>query len=197
VIAVSEATASDVERHWGVDAIVARHGPGQPLEVGERGEPRHFLYVGDAEPRKDLPTLLAAYARYRSRADDPLPLVLAGSAFAVDSGVRCVESPTTEQLAHLHRHARALVHPSRHEGFGLTVLEALHAGTPVIAADTPAIREIADGAAKLVPPGDVDALTAALHDPPTRTNGDRHRACTWADAAQAHIAAYRLATSSR
>ena len=189
VVAVSAAVAADVERRWGVRATVARHGPGQELDPGARGEPRHFLYVGDAEPRKDLPTLLAAHARYRSRAARPLPLVLAGTAFAVDSQVRVVERPTAQQLAELHRDAAALVHPSRHEGFGLTIAEALHAGTPVIAADTAAVRELAPQA-RLVPPGDVDALAAALHDPPTATAADLP---TWAASAQAHIAAYEAA----
>jgi glycosyltransferase involved in cell wall biosynthesis len=194
VVAVSEATARDLRERWGVEAVVARHGPGQPLDVGTRGEPRHFLYVGDAEPRKDVPTLLAAHARYRSRTADPLPLVLAGSAYAVDSGVRVVDRPSREELAALHRDAAALVHPSRHEGFGLTVLEALAAGTPVIAADTPAIREVAGDAARLVPAGDVDALAAALADPPPPAPA--HAPWTWADSAQAHISAYRLALRS-
>ena len=193
VVAVSEATRRDLRERWGVDALVARHGPGQQLDVGERGEPRHFLYVGDAEPRKDLPTLLAAHARYRSTAIRPLPLVLAGTAFAVDSGVRTVDRPSAEALAALHRHAAALVHPSRHEGFGLTIAEALAARTPVIAADTPAVRELAGDAARLFAPGDVDALAAALHDPPAPSAA---AVPTWADSAQAHIQAYRLATTS-
>jgi glycosyltransferase involved in cell wall biosynthesis len=193
VIAVSHATAAEVKQRWGVDAIVAHHGPGQALDVGARGDARHFLYVGDAEPRKDLPTLLAAHARYRSVTPDPLPLVLAGSALSLDSGVTSVERPTAAELADLHRHAKALVHPSRLEGFGLTVLEALHAGTPVIAADTPAIREITDGAATLVPPGDVDALVKALKDPPTTAHAPPF---SWAESAQAHIRAYTLATGS-
>src|SRR5690606_6739659 len=114
----------------------------------DRGPARHLLYVGDAEPRKDLPTLLAAYARYRAAAADPLPLVLAGTASARAPGVRVVERPGPHELAGLYAHAAALVHPSRHEGFGLTVLEAVRAGAPVIAADVPAVREVAGGAAR-------------------------------------------------
>ena len=191
VIAVSEATAANVRKYWGVEPVVAHHGPGQALAPLERGEPRHFLYVGDAEPRKDLPTLLAAYARYRSTAREALPLVLAGSAYAVDSGVRVVERPDAGQLAALYRHAAALVHPSREEGFGLTLLEALEQGVPVIAGDTPAARELAAGRARLVAPGDVDAFAAALADPPPAP--DRGSGFSWRDSAQAHIRAYRLA----
>lgn len=196
VVCPSEATAADLRRRWGVEAVVAPHGPGQALDV-RRGAPRHFLYVGDAEPRKDLPTLLAAHARYRAAARDPLPLVLAGSATALDRGVRCVARPGAEALADLYAHAAALVHPSRHEGFGLTVLEALAAGTPVIAADTPAVREVAGGQARLIAPGDVDAFAAALHDPPPAPDpaaiGLRF---SWRRSARAHVAAYERAIAA-
>jgi glycosyltransferase involved in cell wall biosynthesis len=195
VVVPSRATEAELRERWGVTgAIVAPHGPGQPLTV-ERGEPRHFLYVGDAEPRKDLPTLLAAYARYRSAAPAPLALVLAGSARAAGRGVRVVERPDAAALAALHAHARALVHPSRHEGFGLTVLEALAAGTPVIAADVAAVREVAGERARYVPPGDVDALAAALRDPPPEPAPGP--APTWRDAARAHVRAYEQALRRR
>lgn len=198
VVVPSEATKAELEERWGVrGAIVAPHGPGQRLDV-ERGEPRHLLYVGDAEPRKDLPTLLAAYARYRAEASDPLPLVLAGRGHHdAPEGVRIVGAPDTEALADLHAHAAALVHPSRHEGFGLTVAEALAAGTPVIAADTPAVREVAGDHARFVPPGDAEALAAALAEPPLSTLSltarDNVLRATWRSSALAHIAAYERA----
>jgi glycosyltransferase involved in cell wall biosynthesis len=194
VVVPSGATRTELERRWGVrGAFVAPHGPGQQLDV-RRGAPTHLLYVGDSEPRKDLPTLLAAYARYRSVTPDPLPLVLAGTAQSVDSGVRVVERPDARQLADLHAHAAALVHPSRHEGFGLTVLEALHAGTPVIA-DVPAVREVAGDRARYVPPGDVDALATALADPPPAADTPPDH--SWRASARAHIAAYEHALRRR
>jgi glycosyltransferase involved in cell wall biosynthesis len=195
VVVPSAATAAELERHWGVThAVVAPHGPGQRLDV-TRGEPRHFLYVGDAEPRKDLPTLLAGYALYRRATPEPLPLVLAGSARADAPGVRTVERPGAAALADLHAHARALVHPSRHEGFGLTVLEALAAGTPVIAADVAAVREVAGEAAEYVTPGDAGAVAAALSRPPEASNAVVLP--TWADSARAHITAYERALRRR
>ena len=198
VVVPSEATKAELEERWGVrDAIVASHGPGQRLEV-ERGEPRHLLYVGDAEPRKDVPTLLEAYARDRGRTPEPLPLVLAGRGHRAGAdGVQVVESPDAAALAGLHAHAVALVHPSRHEGFGLTVAEALAAGTPVIAADTPAIREVAGDHARYVPPGDAEALARALSDPPLSGLSpharDNSLVQTWRTSALAHIAAYERA----
>jgi len=194
VVVPSEATARELRDRWGVEATVAPHGPGQVLPKTSRtAEPEHFLYVGDAQPRKDLPTLLAAHARYRVTARRPLPLVLAGSATAVDSGVRTVPRPDAATLAALLARAAALVHPSRHEGFGLTLLEALAAGTPVIAADVPAVREVAGGHARLVAPGDVDALAAALHDPPPPPPPGAAGAFSWRRCARRHIEAYSLA----
>jgi glycosyltransferase involved in cell wall biosynthesis len=196
VVCPSHATADDVTRHWGVPSeriVVAPHCPGQELPVLPRGEPGHLLYIGDDEPRKDLPTLLAAYARYRASATEPLPLVLAGSARAGGEGVRTVPRPEPQELAELLAHARALVHPSVHEGFGLTVLEALRAGTPVIATDVPPVREVAAGAAKLVPPGSVEALAQALHEPLPAVPDGFAGAFSWRRSAVAHIAAYRAA----
>jgi hypothetical protein len=67
-----------------------------PRRAAARGDPRHFLYVGDDEPRKNLGLLLGGYARYR-RAEtdgDPLPLVLAGSATAAGAeGVLVARGP--------------------------------------------------------------------------------------------------------
>ena len=195
VVCGTETTAADLRAHWGIErVVVAPYGPGQELEVRERGEPRHFLYVGDAEPRKDLPTLLAAHARYAAAAGrGALPLVLAGSATAHQPGVHVTGRVSVEELARLHAHARALVHPSRHEGFGFTVVEALHAGTPVIAARSAAVAEVAGDAALLVEPGDVDALARALANPP---QPGRDRRFSWAACARAHIEAYSLALST-
>ena len=193
VVAPSAATKAELAARWGVDdAVVARHGPGQVLAV-DRGEPRHFLYVGDAEPRKDVPTLLTAYARYRERAAAPLPLVLAGRGHGghAPDGVQVVAAPGPEALADLHAHARALAHPSRHEGFGLTVVEALAVGTPIIAADTPAVREVAGDQARYVRPGDVEALAAALADPPPPPAGAIEH--SWKTSARAHLTAYERA----
>ncbi|MCA1689159.1 MAG: glycosyltransferase, partial [Actinobacteria bacterium] len=62
VVCVSEATRRELRSAWGIDAMVAHHGPGQAPPVAPlRGEPRHYLYVGDDEPRKDLATLRSAH----------------------------------------------------------------------------------------------------------------------------------------
>ena len=101
--------------------------------------------------------------------------------------------------------ATALVVPSWYEGFGLPALEALACGTPVVASDLPALREVLGDQADLVPPGDpaalADALARALDDPGNerRRAARRTRAAgfTWENCAQATLSAYRLALESR
>jgi glycosyltransferase involved in cell wall biosynthesis len=191
VICVSEATRTELRDHFGVDGILARHGPGQvPPVAPARTAARHFLYVGDDEPRKDLGTLRAAHARLGAGA--PRLEIVGGAAHQV----------SRERLEELHAAAIALVHPARTEGFGLTVLEAMASGTPVIAARCPATLEVGGPAIRYFEPGDVAGLAAEMRllagDPATRralTDAGLARAAqfSWRASARAHIAAYTLA----
>jgi glycosyltransferase involved in cell wall biosynthesis len=206
VICVSQSTARDVRSRWGVKAerlVVAPHGPGQELPPSGPGDRSHFLYVGDDEPRKNLAVLLDAYRRYRASSLEPLGLILAGNASAAGAGVRREHHPDPERLAHLYADAVALVHPALYEGFGMTPLEAMRLGTPVIVAATPALREVCGSAARYVDPHDPQALAAAMlelaQDPVLRGQlADRGRGqaarFSWAASARRHRDAYSLAT---
>jgi glycosyltransferase involved in cell wall biosynthesis len=188
VICVSQATADDVAAYWSVDPrriVVAHHGPGQDLPEVAPSEPTHLLYVGDEEPRKNLALLRAA--------DLPLPVHHAGP------GGDTVDPPG---LAELYAGALALLHPSLHEGFGLTPLEAMAAGVPVIAVRNPAVEEVCADAVVYVDGADPAQLEAAARrlyeDPGHRADlaaRGRRRAATftWADSAKAHVEAYRVA----
>ena len=202
VVCVSETTRRDALARWGLDErkiVVAPHGPGQEPRLVAAVRAEHFLYVGDDEPRKNLPLLLDAYARYRERTPGrPLPLVLAGRATAQAKGVRCEPEP---ELAKLLNGTAALVHPALHEGFGLTALEAMFAGVAVIAARSPGLAETVGDAAELVDPYDADGLAQALErvasQPELRADlqrrgRERARAFSWQASARAHIAAYTL-----
>lgn len=207
VICVSAATAADVTALWGVKAeriVVAPLGPGQELQA-RPSEPRHFLYVGDDQPRKNLPTLISAYAAYRRRTQSPLELVIAGSGTGRGEGVRLEVRPTQERLAELYGGALALIHPSLHEGFGLTALEAISAGVPVIASAIPALRELCGPAAIYADPHDSQAFATAMLQlaarPELRTQlaehaRDQAARYSWAACARAHLEAYRLASPS-
>ena len=203
VICVSETTAADVRELWGIPSeriVIARHGPGLRA-ARPRTEPTHFLYVGDDQPRKNLATLLAAYGIYREGAVQPLELVLAGSAKAAGPGVRVEANVPDDRLAELYAGASALVHPSLYEGFGLPVLEAMSAGTPVIAADIPALRELCGDAARYADPDDPVSFAAAMAEiggqrELAERGGHRAEQFSWADCARAHVEAYSLACRS-
>ncbi len=225
VIAISETTAKEVTRRWRIPparVTVARLGPGQRLPEVPRRERTHFLYVGDSEPRKDLSTLLVAYRDYRGSRlaavpqtaaetvpDDagPLPLILAGDVEDPGQpGVSVERAVDTQRLAELYAGAVALVNPALYEGFGLTLLEAMTAGTPVIAAANDAAIEVGGDALAPYPPGDTLALAQTLMriaaDPAERAqlaaDGQIQAAgFSWAECARAHASAYALAVKSR
>lgn len=213
VICVSESTAADVCGLWGVPAervVIARHGPGQlPPGAGARppgrAGPGHFLYVGDSEPRKNLNGLLTAYAMYRAGAEAPLGLVIAGSADARAPGVLVVADPGTFELRELYAGSVALVHPSRLEGFGLTVLEAMALGVPVLCAPSPGLLELGAGAVLYADPrapAQFAASLTRLHREPalraelTRLGTERARTFSWEASARAHAEAYSLALAT-
>ena len=135
---------------------------------------------GTLEPRKNVAVLLTAFARLlAARPDLPHRLVLAGSAGWRHEGLlplreqavlrerdrlRVLGPIPDDELRAVYAGAVLFAFPSRHEGFGLPVLEAMAQGTPVVCADIPALREVAGGAAVLVPPMDVEAWVTALGD---------------------------------
>jgi glycosyltransferase involved in cell wall biosynthesis len=183
---------------------------------------RYLLFVGTREPRKNLPTLLAAYRALlagrvppvggpgAAGAGVPPPLVLAGPpgwGEALDlaglpaGAVRTPGYLAEEDLVRLVAGAAALAFPSWYEGFGLPALEALACGTPVVASDLPALREVLADQAELVPPGDADALADALlrvlgdpgGEPARAARRARAAGFTWDACAQATLAAYSRA----
>ena len=172
----------------------------------------HFVFVGTREPRKGLDTLVAAYGLARSRDADLPDLVLVGPAGWGDipglqdgppPGVRIRPYAQQRELQSLVAGARAVVMPSRYEGFGLPALEALATGTAVIVSTDPALLEVTGGLAESFPIGDVEALAERLREAARDgRNNDaserqrrRHWAggWTWDASAEAAVTAYRLA----
>jgi glycosyltransferase involved in cell wall biosynthesis len=189
----------------GVDPAWGHASPADPAWLAGRGLPADYVvFTGAREPRKNLATLLEAHRR--ARATGPVPdLVLVGPSgwggdlSAGHPGVHVTGWLDRQELVSVVAGARASVLPSHYEGFGLPVLEAMAAGTAVLASDIPAHREVAGTFATLVAPTDTDAWAEALlalaptePDPAARRWALSH---TWADCARRTVDAYALAAS--
>ncbi|MBV8949852.1 MAG: glycosyltransferase family 4 protein [Actinobacteria bacterium] len=232
LIAVSRHTARRVDAvlHPHAPVVVAAHGvdhdrfrPGRPDDPHDMARVRalgvrrpYVAFQGTVEPRKDLPTLVAAFANVATAHPD-LRLVLAGrDGWGTDAVRQAVErSGVATRILRpgytpdgavpaLYRQAEVVAYPSREEGFGLPALEALACGAPLVSTLGSAIEEVVDDAALLVSAGDIDALTAALQAllddaalaGALRAAGPRRAAgATWRRSAEQHIEAYRLAAS--
>ena len=176
------------------------------------------LHVGDLHERRNLPMLMDAVLRARRRVP-LLTLVLAGldrggTATLVEiaaragapGAIRVLGVVDDDVLRSLYCGAVALTYPSRYEGFGLPVLEAMASGTPVVAARAASIPEVLGDAGILLEPDDVDGWTASI----VRLVEDRNareqmradgvaRAATftWARTARATLEVYRRAAERR
>ena len=196
IIAVSEATKRDVvdllhvppERVTVIPEAVDTEFRPPSAEEGRRvaatfGVPgRYVLYVGQFDPRKNMEGLLAAFAR-AAVIDHELRLVIAGDLGKLSSFLtRALERTRAPReriivtghvsdatLAALYAGAECLLHAALLEGFGLTPLESLAAGTPVVGYRAGAVEEVVGDAGVLVDPGETealgDALVAYLGDP--------------------------------
>jgi glycosyltransferase involved in cell wall biosynthesis len=177
------------------------------------------LFVGTLEPRKNIGTLLDAYAALRRRVPGAPRLLLAGGA-TPDAGPwlsRLASEPLRGHVEHLgyvaddqrerlYGGARALLMPSLDEGFGVPALEAMSAGVPVIASNRGALPEVIGDGGTLLEPMDVDGFAAAMEriagdDSWAQAQGaaglNRARAFTWEATARRLRQAYLDAIARR
>lgn len=212
VLAVSQATADDLCRFHGTARQKIRViFPGvSRLHVGDLAAVRHkyalparyFLFCGTLQPRKNLPTIVAAWQRWRAaNPHEDAELVLAGGRgwlfdereFAQLEGVHLPGYIDDDDRGALYAGALALLFPSLHEGFGFPVLEAMHCGTPVITSDSSSLPELAGDAALLVDPGDVRAIARQM----TRLLKDRALRRRLVRAGQARAAGFTWERAAR
>jgi len=156
VLAVSERTKADIVELYGIapeKITVTPHGVDSAFSPAAGTPGEYLLWVGSVEKRKN-PLAAAAAA-----SEVGLPLVMAGPVRDAElarelerRGAHLRGYVTQEELVDLYRSAACLVMPSRYEGFGLPVLEAMASGTPVVAAPDPAMREVAGEAAVFIVP---------------------------------------------
>jgi glycosyltransferase involved in cell wall biosynthesis len=166
---------------------------------------RYVLWCGTLEPRKNLPTLLQAFAKLR-RADPSLALVLVGPAgwgavpmrTRLIEGVRLLGFLPTDDLHAAYAGARAFCYPSLREGFGLPVLEAMAHGVPVVTSRGTAMAEFVGDGGLLVDPHDEHAIADALqvamgdrHDELAKAARAKSTEYSWDRAAELTVEAYR------
>jgi glycosyltransferase involved in cell wall biosynthesis len=228
IIAPSRATAADVVLRLRVpsgkvrvipEAVDSGFSPparaeGQRLVRERFGVPsRYVLYVGQFDPRKNMDGLLRAFALVAAD-DTELRLVIAGHLGKLASHLRQALERTAAPkervvvtgfvddatLGALYSGAECLLHAALLEGFGLTPLESLASGTPVVGYRAGAVEEVVGDAGVLVDPGDPDALGEALRSylaSPSLADGMRARTrsraarFSWDEAADRTIEVYR------
>jgi len=181
VLTVSEFSKGEIVRVLGADAaritvtpLAAVHlpveGPDATRPLDEAGiTGPFFMTVGGQEGRKNLRTLYAALDELYAKGVR-IPLVQCGPGMSSDTRALAGRAPwlhhvgfvSDAELATLYRRAVALVLPSRYEGFGLPVLEAMRAGGAVICADASSLPEVAGDAALQFPWSDASALAAQM-----------------------------------
>ncbi|MBC8076851.1 MAG: glycosyltransferase family 4 protein, partial [Chloroflexales bacterium] len=187
ILAVSEFTKRELVRLLSVpperitvthNAADRRFAPPGPARLdafrAQKGLPERFLlFIGTLEPRKNLTTLLDAYARVAVETDVPL-IVGGGRGWMFEPVFARLEALGLKERVHFpgylehdelplwYAAATAFVFPSLWEGFGIPPLEAMACGTPVIASNAASLPEVVGDAGILVAPTDVDALAAAL-----------------------------------
>ena len=208
IIAISSDTATDIEEFLGVSynkirviplgvapTFFARDASSSPYPFP------YVLFVGSAQPRKNLRRLALAVERVVQRHRD-LKLVIAGADAWGDeevpgAHVKFAGPVDDDRLVSLYRHAQCTALVSLHEGFGLPILEGMAAGSPVVASSVAALPEVAGGAAVLVDPLDIDRIASGIEEAISnreslaRAGTSRAAQFTWERTAELTTAVYR------
>ena len=179
IIAVSEATKKDLIDFYGVSPkkiVVAREGCEPIFKPPARkiGKP-YFLFVGALKPIKNIPRILEAYALFLKKTGKEIPFLFAGGDFWLDKEieptikrfglekrVKFLGFVSQQRLVRLYQGALAFVSPALWEGFGLTLVEAMACGCPVIAGKSGAQPEVVGRAGILVDPENVLEIAGAM-----------------------------------
>jgi len=182
-----------------------------PVDVSP-DRPARLLYVGRSDPYKNVTGLIRIVDKARRTCRSPIQLIIAGAqdprypeaealsaSLGLGSIVRWTGYLSDGELAETYRGSDLLVHPSRYEGFGLQVAEAMSSGLPVLCSNAASLPEVAGDAAVLLDPDNEDDFAAAIRDilasrqrrEAMRARGlAQARRFTWASTAREILAIY-------
>lgn len=220
VLTVSQHAAADLRKYAGLPAHKVHVTPNgaYPPPVLRHDEIEHelhklglerpfFLYVGALTPRKNLPRVLEAFARFHAEFPKPKlaivgPVTWGGEEVAQRKaeGVVLTGYVSERALHALYYSATALVFPSLYEGFGLPALEAMYHGTPVIASNTSSFPEVMGEVGLLVDPTSAPAIAEAmkrfwasptLREEQRQMGLERAKHFTWEETASKTLDVYR------
>lgn len=191
LVAVSEETQASIAQRYSINASLITVAPNavdamfyakfspedkQAVKVKYGLPDQYILFVGTVEPRKNILRLVEAYAKLPDKLREAFPLVLAGrpgwnnepiyqrihELMSEGNAILAIGFVADDDLPILYNLGRVFVFPSLHEGFGLPILEAMAARTPVICSNKPPMNRLAEDAAVFVDPEGVDSITAAM-----------------------------------
>ena len=171
ILTVSNASKIDIEKYFNIPKNTKVHAlynacseMFQPIPFEDK-EKMQFLYVGRADPYKDVGTIIKAIDILVKKGYEDIKLILAGSPdtrynntkeltekLGISKNIRWTGYISNEELVKLYQESTALLHPSLYEGFGLQIIEAMQSGTPVISSDGGSLKEICADAAIVLPP---------------------------------------------
>jgi glycosyltransferase involved in cell wall biosynthesis len=190
----------------GVDPVfLSPAGPGRALGRLALAPRSYFLSVATLEPRKNLATLIAAFAALPAPVREACPLVLVGARGwakalppqtqrLIESGrVRLAGYVSDADLRDLYAGACAMLYASTYEGFGMPIAEARATGAPVLASDIPPHREAGGEGARFIAARDVDAWARAMQEAFEAREKTRDQGCvafSWEESARKTLALY-------
>jgi len=189
IVTVSEYSRDDISGSYNVPAdkiTVAYNGANsiyRPVEEDERIRVRarysegknYFIFVGTLHPRKNIPSLLLAFDRFREQHDKDFKLLIVGEEMFMTSGIRAVLRKmnhhqdviftgrlSPQELHRVYCGATALTFVPFFEGFGIPVLEAMQCDTAVLSSDVTSLPEVGGDAVCYVDPHDTESISTGM-----------------------------------
>lgn len=200
VITVSQFSRSEILQHFPTHKISVIHLGVNPSLFTPSFKPSHsnyFLYVGNFLPHKNTDRLLQAWSLIaKTMPNTNLTLVSQSTPKKLPPQVTCLQNTSYSDLPSIYSNALALIHPSLYEGFGLTPLEAMSCGCPVVASQAASLPEVCGDAALYINPLNPNEIAAAMEkisqNSKTRQElikkgFDRCKAFSWDKTIEAHI----------